>query len=76
MADSSAKNEFNIDGKYYVDDQCIGCNACISEAETFFVMNEDEGVAFVAKQPQSDSDLELCENARAACPVDSIGNNG
>ena len=76
MADTSAKWKQNIDGKYYVDDQCIACDACCVEAPGFFLMNDDDGHAYVSKQPTNDNDLEECENAIAACPVEAIGNNG
>jgi ferredoxin len=76
MADKEAKWSQNTDGKYYVDDQCIACDACVVEAPDFFDMNDDDGHAYVKKQPQSDSELEDCENALAACPVAAIGNDG
>ncbi len=76
MADKSAKWDQNTDGKYYVDDQCIACDACCVEAPDFFFMNDDEGHAYVAKQPSSDQELEDCENALQACPVEAIGKDG
>ena len=76
MADKSAKLPENVPGKYYVDDQCIACDACVAEAGDFFEMNDEEGHAFVKKQPESDSDIEACENALSACPVEAIGNDG
>ena len=39
-------------------------------------MNDDEGHAFVMKQPESDADLEECQNALDACPVEAIGDDG
>jgi ferredoxin len=76
MAEKEAKWEQNIDGKFYVDDQCIACDACVMEAKDFFAMNDEDGHAFVFKQPQSKEEAEECENALAACPVESIGNDG
>lgn len=76
MADKSTKNESNVAGKYYVDDQCIACDACVAEAPDFFEMNDDEGYAFVKKQPSNDEETEQCENALGACPVEAIGNDG
>ena len=76
MADKSAKLKENCDGSYYVDDQCIACNACITEAPDFFIMNDEEGYAYVVKQPSNPAETQLCENALAACPVESIGNDG
>jgi ferredoxin len=76
MADKNSRYQQNIKGKYFVDDQCIACDACVMEAPGFFAMNDDDGHAYVYKQPQSASEIEDCENALNACPVEAIGNNG
>lgn len=76
MADKDAKNGSNVAGKYYVDDQCIACDACVAEAADHFEMNDDEGYAYVKKQPSTDEEIEACENAMEACPVEAIGNDG
>ncbi len=76
MADKNNKFQLNVDGKYYVDDQCIACDACVMEAPDFFEMNDDDGYAYVKAQPSSPEQIEECENALAGCPVDAIGNDG
>lgn len=76
MADKSNKFDQNVAGKFYVDDQCIACDACVMEAPDFFEMNDDEGHAYVKKQPNSAQDLEDCNNALDACPVEAIGADG
>ena len=76
MADKSVKFKQNVAGSFYVDDQCIACDACVMEAPHFFEMNDEEGHAFVKKQPESDAEKEECQNALAGCPVDAIGNDG
>lgn len=76
MADKSAKWELNVDGKFYVDDQCIACDACVAEAPNFFEMEDTEGHAFVKKQPSSETELRECLNALEACPVEAIGQDG
>ena len=76
MADKNTKWKQNAQGKYYVDETCIACDACVIEAPKFFEMNDEEGHAYVAKQPTKESDIEDCENALAACPVESIGRDG
>ena len=76
MASKESKFSDNVDGKYYVDDSCIACDACCIEAPRFFVMNDDEGHAYVQLQPQSAEDIEEAENALAACPVEAIGSDG
>lgn len=76
MADKEAKWSSNIEGKYYVDDQCIACDACCVEAPAYFAMNDDDGHAYVTKQPETDEAKEECENALACCPVGAIGDDG
>ena len=76
MADKNKKYSQNISGNYYVDDQCIACDACVIEAPKFFEMNDQEGHAYVKAQPKTESDKEDCENAKNACPVDAIGSDG
>ena len=73
MADLKRKLSLNISGNFFVDDQCIACNACIVEAPECFKMNEDEGLAYVFKQPENESEELKCQSAIDCCPVDSIG---
>lgn len=76
MADKSAKWEKNVAGAYYVDDQCIACDACCVEAPSLFTMDDDEGHAFVSKQPVTEAEYEEAKNAIMACPVEAIGDDG
>ena len=76
MADKENKYDENIGGKYYVDKECIDCNACNDTAPDFFTSPEDGGFSFVMKQPETEEDIELCEEALEGCPVESIGNDG
>lgn len=76
MADLANKNSSNVDGKFYVDDECIACDACVGEAPDFFEMNDDEGHAFVRAQPQNPDEIAQCESAMESCPVEAIGNDG
>jgi ferredoxin len=76
MASLSKKYPDNIPGQYYVDILCIACDACVGIAPEFFKMNDDEGHAFVYRQPASNDEISVCEEALAACPVIAIGNNG
>jgi ferredoxin len=76
MANKNARFKENVDGKYYVDDSCIACDACCVEAPRFFAMNDDDGHAYVKLQPKTPDELEEAENALAACPVEAIGSDG
>ena len=76
MADKSNKHDGNLTGKYYVDRECIACDACVLTAPDNFNMDEDNGHAFVAKQPVNSKEEALCQEALDACPVEAIGNDG
>jgi len=76
MADKSDRHPDNVSGKFYVDSSCIGCNVCLEEAPGNFDFDEYTDNAYVFKQPQSDDELKACKSAMAACPVESIGDNG
>lgn len=76
MADKNSKWTLNVSGKFYVDEQCIACDACVMEAPDFFTMNDDDGHAYVKKQPKNPKELEECLSAMEACPVEAIGTDG
>ena len=76
MADKNSRWDLNTPGAFYVDDQCIACDACVFEAPGFFSMTDDDGHAYVSKQPQTPEEIEKCNDALAACPVEAIGNDG
>lgn len=76
MADINEKNPKNVDGKYYVDTECTNCEDCRELAPDFFAEDEDEGLTYVSKQPSTEEEIELVEEALEGCPVESIGNDG
>lgn len=75
MADFEEKNKDNIDGVFFVDSQCIACDACVNEAPEHFQMNDVEGHAYVYFQPTAPAELEECDRALELCPVNAIGKN-
>jgi len=81
MANRELKHKKNAPGKWYctgpddANEACIACGACFSSAPDFFASDED-GNAYVAKQPQTDDEISQCQDAMDACPVSSIGNDG
>ncbi len=76
MADITSKLPDNVDGKFYVDENCIDCDACRETAPDNFVRNEGEGYSFVQIQPRNDEEAELCRDALEGCPVEAIGDDG
>jgi ferredoxin len=76
MADIEDKNPENVEGKFYVDEQCIDCDLCRETAPDNFEREEDEGYSYVYKQPENDEEFELCMEALEGCPVQAIGDDG
>ncbi len=57
--------------QYKVSEECIGCHACVEVAGDNFAMNDQE-TAFVKKQPETEEEEALCEEALEVCPVEAI----
>ena len=82
MANKYAKHPLNIVGKLYcthLDDEggegCIACSVCYIGAPDFFAEDED-GHAYIKKQPETPEEMALCVEQIESCPVASIGNDG
>ena len=76
MADPTDRVPENASGTYYVDTQCIDCDVCRDTAPDNFTRADDNGYSFVYKQPATQDERALCEEALLACPVEAIGNDG
>lgn len=76
MADKSQKWKENQTGKIYVDQSCIACDACVLTAPNNFTMHEEDGHAYVSKQPTTPEEDALCREAAEGCPVEAIGSDG
>ncbi len=76
MADKSKKYPDNLAGRFYVDKECIACDACVLAAPDHFKMHDEDGHAFVIKQPATEEEESRCKEAMESCPVEAIGNNG
>ena len=76
MADIADIVGENVEGKYFVDDQCIDCDLCRETAKDNFQRSDDEGYSYVYKQPENDDEEELCKIAMENCPVEAIGDFG
>ena len=76
MAEKENKYPQNVEGPYYVDESCIVCGICVSQAPDNFRFAEGDKYAYVHKQPTDEEQKEQAEEALEACPVDAIGNDG
>ncbi len=82
MANPKFKHPKNIPGPFYCTDPdddsgegCIACNVCYSGAPEFYA-EDDNGNAYIKKQPTTPDEINLCVEQMDACPVNSIGKNG
>jgi ferredoxin len=75
MADKSTKWKENAKGKVFVDQSCIACDACVLTASKNFAMHEQDGHAYVSKQPETPEEITACKEAMDGCPVEAIGND-
>ena len=76
MANKNKKWPDNVPGRYYVDDQCIDCDACRTEAPKNFTRNDSHGYSFLYKQPSTPEEEVASKAAMEACPVEAIGCDG
>jgi ferredoxin len=76
MADPNDRVPENVPGTYYVDTNCIDCDVCRDTSPENFTRADAGGYSFVFKQPRTEAELALCEEALMACPVEAIGNDG
>ena len=76
MASFAGRVPQNVAGKFYVDSSCIYCGLCDGMAPTIFRECNDQGWAYVFKQPETPDELRLCLDALGACPTGSIGADG
>jgi ferredoxin len=76
MADVNKKVAENVEGAFYVDDECIACQNCTNTAPENFKMTDNISNSFVFKQPESDTEKKDCEDAMDGCPAEAIGNDG
>jgi len=76
MADLENKYSENINGEFFVDNQCIDCDLCRETAPNNFTRQEDGGYSYVYKQPENDEERAQCVEAMEGCPVEAIGDDG
>jgi ferredoxin len=76
MADKLQRWEDNVAGRWYVDKSCILCSLCSDLAPKSFRESGDGDHDVVFKQPETPEETAQAEQAKAQCPVESIGSDG
>ncbi len=62
----------NITGRYHVDESCIYCELCVETSPNNFSYDDEEGFAYVSKQPESEEEHSLMAECIGYCPIESI----
>lgn len=76
MANRNERAPGNVPGAYYIDSSCIDCDQCRAMAPETFARNDDTGLGYVKRQPLTEDEIALAEEALNACATGSIGNDG
>ena len=76
MAELTDKNYDNAPGAYYTDDTCIICRQCSEIAPNVFRESDEGSYNIVYRQPDTENDRLLAEEAMEDCPTQSIGDDG
>ncbi len=66
----------NTPGRFYVDDQCLDCDACRVTAPHTFKRNDEEGYCYVYRQPETQEEAEDVFYAVWGCPHEAIHSDG
>src|ERR1700679_3944769 len=77
MADKNDKLPENVPGKYYDDKTCTPCHTCMEVAgvDALLKYNDDETYVYFHKQPATEAETNIAEDALAICPTGAIGND-
>jgi len=62
----------NVQGRVYVDSNCINCSLCPEIAPDNFKTNHEKGYEYVYKQPGNSREKALVAEAMILCPADAI----
>jgi len=73
MVDSAHIYVENVQGRFYVTEDCIACDTCAAIAPVNFALTADCDHAYVQVQPSSLGQVSLCREALENCPVAAIG---
>ena len=76
MANLKEKTPENVPGRYYVDNTCVDCDMCREIAPQIFKRQDDGAYSYVYRQPVSNEEIALAEEALTHCPTETIGNDG
>jgi glyoxylase-like metal-dependent hydrolase (beta-lactamase superfamily II)/ferredoxin len=72
MARLDQQHRLNVPGEWFVDTRCIDCDVARQWA-TDLISEDEQGLSYVKRQPQTAEEEAMLWRAAAACPTQSIG---
>jgi ferredoxin len=72
MSDDEMIVEENAPGPNFVVCACIDCDTCRCIAPALFARSAVHGYSYVRRQPETEDEQELMEEAIECCPVGAI----
>jgi ferredoxin len=72
MEERASKLPNNVPGDYFVSEDCDGCAYCGMVAPENFEFDKPSNTYFIARQPQTEGEMEMVREAMEDCPVDAI----
>ena len=76
MCEDSKKHPLNVQGRYYITDDCLACRACEETAPNNIRFASEYGMSYVFKQPSTPEEKKQCREALDECYVAAIRDNG
>ena len=76
LEDYKDRNPENVIGNIYVTALCLDCDLCRETAPTIFKRHDEEGYSYVARQPETDEELEQVRESIEGCCTQSIHDDG
>ncbi len=67
------KHPQNAEGVFWIDQEvCVACAVCYAEAPANIRFDDQRGVSYVYKQPETDDELSAVREAVSMCPVEAV----
>jgi ferredoxin len=73
--EEAKRNPLNVEGRYYVTEECLACEVCQVAAPDNFRYGDDI-MSHVFKQPTNAEEAEQCNQALLECPMAAIRDDG
>lgn len=77
MNEEIKKHPLNVQGRYYVAQDCCTCmGTCELAAPNNFAIDETHYTSYVFKQPETPEEEEQCQEAIMTCAFEAIFDDG